>query len=773
MKDNLVIVESPAKAKTIEKFLGKDYKVLSSFGHIRDLAKKNLGIQIENNFTPEYIIPIDKKKIVSELKKHVKEAKVVWLAADEDREGEAIAWHLYEVLNLKTKETKRIVFHEITKNAILESINNPREININLVDAQQARRVLDRLMGFKLSPVLWKKIKPGLSAGRVQSVAVKLISEREKEITNFIPESYYKLFGKFITNKNEVINSELQNNLKNENDVINFLSEIKSADFKVIDTTKKPGKKSPSPPFTTSTLQQEASRKLGYSVSKTMMIAQKLYEAGKITYMRTDSVNLSSLAINTSKQAIISKFGEKYSKPRNFSTKSKGAQEAHEAIRPTYIEKNEVSGTNDEKKLYNLIWKRTIASQMSEARVEKTTIKISNNKNDKLFISQGEVITFDGFLKVYFESFDDDNTNEKNIDKLLPSVEINESLNKNEIIAKQRYTKAAARYTEASLVKKMEDLGIGRPSTYAPTISTIQKRGYIVKDNRDGKKIDIKYFIINKSSKFEILKKTEQENTGFEKNKLFPTDIGIVVNEFISKYFDKIINYNFTAEIENKFDQIASGNIVWNKMISEFYLDFHKIVEDTLENSERNNGEKLLGVDPKTNKNVYVKIGRYGPVAQLGETSDENKPKFAALQKNQQITTITLNEALLLFNLPREIGDFEDKKMVVAIGRFGPYIRHDSKFYSIKATDDNPYTIEKTRAIEIIKTKRKADIEKIIKTFKQEPELEILNGRWGPYIKFKKKNYKIPKNIDAKNLSLDDCFEIINKPEKPKKKTKQ
>ncbi len=769
MKDNLVIVESPAKAKTIEKFLGKNFTVLSSFGHIRDLSKKNLGIQIDNNFTPEYIIPSDKKKIVTELKKHVKDAKTIWLAADEDREGEAIAWHLHEVLKLKSKDTKRIVFHEITKNAILESINNPRDININLVDAQQARRILDRLMGFELSPVLWKKIKPGLSAGRVQSVAVKLIAEREKEIENFKSTSSYKVSGEFNTPKNETITAELQNNLTNEKEVTALLNEAKDATFTVLETTKKPGKKSPSPPFTTSTLQQEASRKLGFSVSKTMTIAQKLYEAGKITYMRTDSVNLSSLAINTAKQEIINKFGDKYSKPRNFATKSKGAQEAHEAIRPTYINNEEVSGSNDEKRLYNLIWKRTIASQMSDASIEKTNIKISNNKNNKLFIAQGEVITFDGFLKVYFESSDDDNGNSSNLNKILPKVNANNELNTIEIIAKQKFTKHPPRYTEASLVRKLEELGIGRPSTYAPTISTIQKRGYVVKETRDGIKIKIKEFILDKKSN-EIKTKTTTENTGYEKNKLFPTDIGIVVNDFLSEYFDKIINYNFTAEIENKFDEIASGKLKWTKMIKIFYSDFHDTIEDTLEHSERNNGERLLGVDPKTNKNVYVKIGRFGPVAQLGETSDEDKPRFAGLQKNQHISTITLNEALKLFDLPREIGEYENKKMTVAIGRFGPYIRHDNKFYSLKKDIDNPYTIEKERAIELIEAKRKADKEKIIKIFEEDNNVQILNGRWGPYIKYKKKNFKIPKNIEANKLTLNDCMELINNPPKTKKK---
>ncbi len=769
MKDNLVIVESPAKAKTIEKFLGKDFTVLSSFGHIRDLSKKNLGIQIEKNFTPEYIIPNDKKKIVAELKKHVKNAKTIWLAADEDREGEAIAWHLFEVLKLDSKDTKRIVFHEITKNAILESINNPRNIDLNLVDAQQARRILDRLMGFEMSPVLWKKIKPGLSAGRVQSVAVKLIAEREKEIENFKSKSSYKVYGEFKTNKNEIINAELQNNLETETNAQEFLNDAKNASFKILDTTKKPGKKSPSPPFTTSTLQQEASRKIGFSVSKTMTIAQKLYEAGKITYMRTDSVNLSSLAINTAKQEIISRFGDKYSKPRNFATKSKGAQEAHEAIRPTYINNEEISGSNDEKKLYNLIWKRTIASQMSDAKIEKTNIKISNNKNNKIFIASGEVITFDGFLKVYIETTDDDDTNTNNLNKILPKVNINENLKTLKITAKQKFTKHPPRYTEASLVRKLEELGIGRPSTYAPTISTIQKRGYVVKETRDGSKQNVNIITLDKKSN-KIISETIIENTGFEKNKLFPTDIGIVVNEFLSENFNKIINYNFTAEIENKFDKIASGKLKWNKMIEKFYSEFHSNIENTLENSERNNGERLLGKDPKTNKNVYVKIGKFGPVAQLGEASDENKPRFAGLQKNQHISTITLEEALKLFELPREIGEYENKTMTVAIGRFGPYIRHDNKFYAIKKDTDNPYTINKERAIELIEAKRKADKEKIIKIFNEDKDTQILNGRWGPYIKYKKKNFKIPKNIDAKNLTYNECMEIIKNPPKTKKK---
>ncbi len=724
MGKNLVIVESPAKAKTIEKFLGKDFSVKSSFGHIRDLAKKNLGIDVENNFEPDYIVPTDKKKIVAELKKLVKESSTVWLAADEDREGEAIAWHLYDALKLSNKETKRIVFHEITKTAITAAIKNPREINIDLVDAQQARRVLDRLVGFELSPVLWKKVKPSLSAGRVQSVAVRIIVEREREILHFKESFSYKVSAEFNTNDNKIFKAELLKNLSSEKEVSEFLNEIKEAEFKISDVIKKPAKKTPSAPFTTSTLQQEASRKMGFSVSKTMMVAQKLYESGKITYMRTDSVNLSSLAVNTAKKEIISNYGEKYSNPRKYSTKSKGAQEAHEAIRPTYLNKQKVEGSSDEQRLYDLIWKRTIASQMSDAQTEKTSIKIANNANSRIFSANGEVIKFDGFLKVYLESTDDEQE-EKNT-SLLPQVNANDIVINNYVEAVQKFARHPARYTEASLVRKLEELGIGRPSTYAPTISTVQKRGYVVKEARDGIKRKIISFLLSGAT---IKEELRSENTGYEKNKLFPTDIGMVVNDFLIENFKEILDFNFTAKVEQQFDEIADGKLQWKKMIKNFYDDFHKQVEVTTETAERNNGERVLGVDPASGKTILVRIGRFGPMAQIGKSEDEEKPTFAGLLKDQHIETITIEEALELFKLPRDLGLYEDKKVVAAIGRFGPYIRHDSKFVSLKKDIDDPYTVELERAIELIEEKRKADREKIIQIFEEEEGLSVLNGR--------------------------------------------
>ena len=770
MGKNLVIVESPAKAKTIEKFLGKDFSVKSSFGHIRDLAKKNLGIDVENNFEPDYIVPTDKKKIVAELKKLVKESSTVWLAADEDREGEAIAWHLYDALKLSNKETKRIVFHEITKTAITAAIKNPREINIDLVDAQQARRVLDRLVGFELSPVLWKKVKPSLSAGRVQSVAVRIIVEREREILHFKESFSYKVSAEFNTNDNKIFKAELLKNLSSEKEVSEFLNEIKEAEFKISDVIKKPAKKTPSAPFTTSTLQQEASRKMGFSVSKTMMVAQKLYESGKITYMRTDSVNLSSLAVNTAKKEIISNYGEKYSNPRKYSTKSKGAQEAHEAIRPTYLNKQKVEGSSDEQRLYDLIWKRTIASQMSDAQTEKTSIKIANNANSRIFSANGEVIKFDGFLKVYLESTDDEQE-EKNT-SLLPQVNANDIVINNYVEAVQKFARHPARYTEASLVRKLEELGIGRPSTYAPTISTVQKRGYVVKEARDGIKRKIISFLLSGAT---IKEELRSENTGYEKNKLFPTDIGMVVNDFLIENFKEILDFNFTAKVEQQFDEIADGKLQWKKMIKNFYDDFHKQVEVTTETAERNNGERVLGVDPASGKTILVRIGRFGPMAQIGKSEDEEKPTFAGLLKDQHIETITIEEALELFKLPRDLGLYEDKKVVAAIGRFGPYIRHDSKFVSLKKDIDDPYTVELDRAIELIEEKRKADREKIIQIFEEEEGLSVLNGRWGPYISYNKKNYKIPKTTDPSKLTYKDCKELIKNPinNKAKKTTKK
>ncbi|HRW62853.1 MAG TPA: type I DNA topoisomerase [Bacteroidales bacterium] len=757
MIENLVIVESPAKAKTIEKFLGEDFIVKSSYGHIRDLAKKNLGIEVDNGYNPQYIIPDEKKNVVKELKKLVKEAKEVWLASDEDREGEAIAWHLMNVLELDKKKTKRIVFHEITKDAIQKAIQNPRPIDENLVNAQQARRILDRLVGFEVSPILWKKVKPSLSAGRVQSVAVKLLVEREREIMNFKSESYFKISGLFKTAKNEELKADLTNKIKTQKDTQAFIELCKSAQFDVKDISKKPGKKSPAPPFTTSTLQQEASRKLGFSVSQTMTVAQKLYESGKITYMRTDSVNLSDLALNSAKMVINKEFGEKYVKIRHFKTKTKGAQEAHEAIRPTFLDKQEISGPDNEKRLYDLIWKRTIASQMSDAELEKTSIYINISNSQHEFLAVGEVLKFDGFLKVYIESSDDEN--DEDIKGLLPQVAKGEKLDYNSIQATQRFTHYPPRYTEASLVKKLEELGIGRPSTYAPTISTIQNRGYVVKEDRPGAERNYTVITLNKGA---IKETTKTEITGAEKNKLFPNDIGMVVNDFLEKHFDDILNYNFTAKVEEEFDEIANGKLEWPKMIDKFYKPFHKTVEITLETSGKSVGERILGNDPATGKPVSVKIGPYGPMVQLGLKDEDEKPQFASLQKGQMLETITLSEALALFKLPRELGLFENKKVIVSIGRFGPYVRHDAKFVSLKKEDD-PYTIELERAIELINEKRDKDSKKTIKTFSEDPDLLVLNGRWGPYISYKKQNYKIPKGTEASNLSYKNCLDIINK----------
>ena len=761
MADNLVIVESPAKAKTIEKFLGKDFVVKSSFGHIRDLSPKDLSVDIEHDFKPQYEIPADKKKTVTELKKLAKKAKTVWLATDEDREGEAISWHLAEALGLSEDKTKRIVFHEITKPAILEAVENPRGIDYHLVDAQQARRVLDRLVGFELSPVLWKKVKPALSAGRVQSVAVRLIVEREEEIKNFKPESSYKVTAVFEINKDggvTNVEAELQNRFKTKEEAVAFLKKCLPAEYTIESVEKRPAKKSPAPPFTTSTLQQEASRKLGFSVSKTMVIAQQLYESGKITYMRTDSVNLSNLAIGMAKKVITATFGEDYVKTRKYKTKSKSAQEAHEAIRPTYLDNQTISGDNSQQRLYELIWKRTIASQMSDAQLEKTTIKIGVSTADEKFIARGEVIKFDGFLKVYMESTDDDDSTE-DTKGLLPPVKVGEKLTAKEINAIQRFTQSPPRYTEASLVKKLEELGIGRPSTYAPTISTIQKRGYVEKADKQG--TERKYDFISLSNG-KIKEEVKKEKTGYEKAKLFPTDIGTIVNNFLVQYFDKVLDYNFTAGVEKEFDEIAEGKKAWNEMIKEFYKPFHDNVEETLEKSKKQSGERLLGQDPETGKNVFAKIGRYGPIVQIGESNDEEKPKFAGLKKGRSIEDVTLEEALDMFKLPRTIGKYEDEDMVVAIGRFGPYVRHAGKFYALGKTDD-PVTVTPERAVEIIEAKRKADKEKTIKEFKEDPSLKVLNGRYGAYITKDKKNYRIPKSKDPKELTLEECLEIIEK----------
>ena len=773
MQENLVIVESPAKAKTIEKFLGKGYMVTSSMGHVRDLEKKDFGIDLENKYQPKYIVSPDKKKIVAELKKLAKESKTVWLAADEDREGEAIAWHLKEVLKLKPEKTKRIVFHEITKDAITKAIENPRNLDDNLVNAQQARRVLDRIVGFKLSPVLWKKIKPSLSAGRVQSVAVRLIVEREREIMNFKSEFAYRVNGYFLVagddGKTTELKSELSKRFNTQEEANSFLEKCKTAKFNIEDVVKKPGKRSPAQPFTTSTLQQEASRKMGFSVSQTMAVAQRLYENGKITYMRTDSVNLSGLALNTAKQKIKDLHGDKYVKTRKYKTKAKGAQEAHEAIRPTYLNNETVDGSSQEKRLYELIWKRTIASQMADAKLERTTVSISISNTPEKFIANGEVLIFDGFLKVYIESTDDENGNNRNGQVIIPPLKVNDSLQMASVVATKRFSQRPARFTEASLVKRMEELGIGRPSTYAPTITTIQNRNYVIKEDRPG--VERRFDILTLSAG-KITKQNKVEITGAEKSKLFPTDIGMVVNDFLVDNFEQIMDFNFTASVEKEFDDIADGKKIWNEMIDKFYKPFHKKVEKTLKHSERSKGERILGDDPKTGKQVSVKIGRFGPLAQLGEgtaNGEGEKPQFASLRVGQHLETITLDEALELFKLPRELGEFENKKVTVAIGRFGPYVRHDNKFVSLGKEDD-PYVVKFDRAIELIEAKREKDRKAVINIFEEEPELKVLNGRWGPYISYKKKNYKIPKNTKAEELSLNDCLKIIKEAPEPKSK---
>lgn len=760
MIKNLVIVESPAKAKTIEGFLGKDFTVKSSFGHVRDLSKKQLGVDIEHDFKPKYEISGDKVKLVKELKKLASEAEIVWLASDEDREGEAISWHLTEALGLDKSKTRRIVFHEITKSAITEAIQNPRGIDKNLVDAQQARRVLDRLVGFEISPVLWRKVKPALSAGRVQSVAVRLIVEREEEIKSFKSSYNYRVTATFILPGEEgqpKIAAELSRRFPEKPEALEFLNTCVGADYQVADTETRPAKKSPAPPFTTSTLQQEASRKLGFSVAKTMMVAQQLYEAGKITYMRTDSVNLSSLAINMAKEEITSLYGEKYVKTRQYATKSKGAQEAHEAIRPTYMNHREVSGDASQKKLYDLIWKRTIASQMSDAELERTTVTISISKSPEKFVAKGEVIRFDGFLKVYLESTDDENTDSE--EGMLPPLKTGQPLSLIEMLATQKFSQQPPRYTEASLVKKLEELGIGRPSTYAPTISTIQKREYVVKEDRPG--VQRSYDLL-KLKNGKISESVKTETSGQEKNKLFPTDIGSLVTSFLVQYFENILDYNFTASVEKEFDEIAQGQKVWNQMIREFYYPFAKQVKETLEKSEKVKGERLLGTDPDSGKNVYVKIGRFGPMVQIGESEDAEKPRFASLKKGQSIESLTLQEAMKLFDFPRTIGEYEDAEMTVAIGRFGPYVKHKSAFYSLAKTDD-PASIDTERAVELIEEKRKKEKERVIRIFEEDPEVQVLNGRYGPYIAIGKSNYRIPKSTDPASLTLEQCREIAAK----------
>lgn len=761
MQKNLVIVESPAKAKTIEKFLGKDYKVLSSYGHIRDLKKKDFGIDIENNFAPHYEIPSDKKKLVAELKEEAKNADVVWLASDEDREGEAISWHLAEVLKLDPAKTKRIVFHEITKSAIQKAIENPRHIDLNLVNAQQARRVLDRIVGFELSPVLWKKVKPALSAGRVQSVDVRLIVEREREIQSFKTEASYRVTAVFLVDdtdgKQVELKAELTHRFKTKKEARAFLESCSLADFTIEDITTRPLKKSPAAPFTTSTLQQEAARKLGFTVAQTMMIAQKLYESGKITYMRTDSVNLSDFATLSSKDTITKLMGENYVKIRHYATKTKGAQEAHEAIRPTSMDNQNIEGSAQEKKLYDLIWKRTIASQMADAELEKTTVTIGITKSNEKFVATGEVVKFDGFLRVYKESYDDD-VEQEDEGHLLPPLKKDQVLENQDMRATERFTQRPSRYTEASLVRKLEELGIGRPSTYAPTISTIQQREYVEKGDKEGEE---RSFNVLSLKNGQLTESVQKEIVGTEKSKLFPTDTGIVVNDFLNEYFPDILNYNFTATIEKEFDEVAEGEKEWTAIMKDFYKDFHPSVETTLATkTEHKVGERILGEEPGTGKTVSVKIGRFGPVVQIGSSDDEEKPRFAQMRKGFSMETITLEEALELFKLPRTLGDFEDKVVTVGVGRFGPYVRHDSKYVAIPK-DIDPMEISLEEAIKLIEIKRKAEAEKIIKTFEEEPELQILNGRYGPYIAYKGSNYKIPKSVIPQDLNLETCMEII------------
>ena len=768
MAKNLVIVESPAKAKTIEKFLGKDFEVLSSYGHIRDLKKKDFSVDIEHNYKPIYEIPANKKKLVETLKQEADKADMVWLASDEDREGEAIAWHLFEVLKLKPEKTKRIVFHEITKDAILHAIENPRDIDLNRVDAQQARRVLDRIVGFELSPVLWKKVKPALSAGRVQSVAVRLIVEREREISAFKPEAAYRVIGEFLLPGGELLKAELSQRLKTEDEAKALLEACKTAQFSIGDVTVKPAKKSPAAPFTTSTLQQEAARKLGFSVAQTMMVAQRLYEAGHITYMRTDSVNLSSLAINTTKDEIVKTLGERYLHIRNYHTHTKGAQEAHEAIRPTYISHHEINASSQEKRLYELIWKRTIASQMSDAELEKTTATIAVSGRKEHFVAVGEVLKFDGFLKVYMESTDDEGDTEGN-DKMLPALAKGDVLTLSSVTATERFSQAPARYTEASLVRKLEELGIGRPSTYAPTISTIQQREYVEKGDRKGTERKYRMLTLH-DGKIESGEKTEL--TGADKGKLLPTDIGVVVNDFLTEYFPDILNYNFTANVEQQFDDIAEGKTVWNDEIDHFYKLFHPVVESALAlRLEHKVGERVLGTDPKSGRPVSVKIGRFGPLVQIGTPEDTEKPLFASLLKGQSMSTITLEEALKLFDLPRTLGDFEGKTVVVGIGRFGPYIRHDGKYVSLPK-EFTPQGVSLEDAIMLIQQKREQESQRFIKKFDEDDELELLNGRFGPYIAYKKKNYKLPKGSEPASLTFADCMKIVEDADKAPAKKK-
>ncbi len=814
MPQNLVIVESPAKAKTIEGFLGKDFVVKSSYGHVRDLSKQKNGVDIENNFEPIYEVSDDKLKVVSELKALSKKSSTVWLATDEDREGEAISWHLVEALGLKTSETKRIVFHEITKEAILSAIASPRKIDKHLVDAQQARRILDRLVGFELSPILWRKVKPSLSAGRVQSVAVRLIVERERDIEKFEIKSFYRVVAQFIVNDKNgnatLLKAELDKKFETKAEAQSFLEKCNGAGYSITDLVKKPGRRNPAAPFTTSTLQQEAARKLGFSVAQTMLLAQKLYEAGKITYMRTDSVNLSDQALAQAHTEITNNYGEQYYQFRQYKTKSASAQEAHEAIRPTYLNRTVIGGEINQQRLYDLIWKRTIASQMAEAQLEKTVVTISTNKTDEKFVATGEVILFDGFLKVYLEGSDDEN--EEKDDTLLPPLEVGQLLDYNNITATERFTYPPSRFTEASLVKKLEELGIGRPSTYAPTISTIQKRGYVVKEEKFGRERKYAQLLLKENT---IAEKTLTEITGAEKGKLSPTDTGAVVNDFLVEYFSDILDYNFTAEIEKEFDEIADGKLEWHKMISDFYKPFHKNVENTVKTSDRATGEREMGVDPKTGKKVIVRLGRYGPMAEIVSENENEASRYASLRKGQRLETITLDEALDLFKLPRNLGKHQDKEIVISIGRFGPYIKFGEEyislsreedpytieldrvieildsprlprtigsyedspvivnkgrfgpyikfkdgFFSLKKTDE-PFEIELQRAIELIEDKRKADKEKIIKEFAENADIKVIMSRWGPVVAMGKKNVRVPKNSDPKELTLDECITLL------------
>ncbi len=768
MASNLVIVESPAKAKTIENYLGKGFVVKSSFGHVRDLPKKGLAIDVEGNFEPTYEVTTDKKKVVQDLKSIAKKASTIWLATDEDREGEAISWHLVEALKLKPDTVKRITFNEITKTAVTKAIETPRSINIDLVNAQQARRVLDRLVGFELSPVLWRKVKPSLSAGRVQSVTVRLIVEREREIKAFTPTSSFKVVAIFETNGKQ-FKAELTQKLKSEEEAQAFLGKCIGVDFRVDDLQKKPAKKTPAAPFTTSTLQQEASRKLGFSVARTMSVAQKLYEAGKITYMRTDSVNLSDFALENAKDEIVSSYGKEFSKLRKYKTKDKGAQEAHEAIRPTDFSVHSAGAEGAEERLYELIWKRSIASQMSDAELERTTVKIKDSNNAVELQAVGEILKFEGFLKVYLEGNDDEDDEESK--GMLPALEVGQALNLEKMRATERFTRPPARYTEASLVKKLEELGIGRPSTYAPTISTIQKRGYVERGDKEGVERKFVELVIVEG---DIKKEERVETAGADRKKMMPTDIGTVVNDFLTQNFERILDYNFTASVEKEFDDIANGAMEWTKMIAKFYQPFHTSVQDTLENSERATGERLLGEDPESGKPVYARIGRFGPMIQIGDQEDEEKPKFASILKNQSIESITFEEAMDLFKLPRQLGEFEDKVVTAAIGRFGPYVRHNNKFVSIKKDQgDDPMTITLERAVQLIEERRIADKNKTIKTFDEDDSVQVLNGRYGPYIKMGRKNVRIPKDTDPTTLTLEMCKELAEaQPAKTKKRKK-